>query len=1123
MADRYVPTRTLQQAVRRRETEVLKALGIPWQNGAPHIRCPYPDHSDEDPSWRWIERRAKACCTCTEGAHSIFDVVMHVEALDFEAAKLRIAEILKLDALIRSKDERHQAMDAAGLLRPRADQRDEQLARGYLAHRLGVARDQVPLPSTPVVGWRSLAYYDPPAKKNDRPTLVGHFPCTVFGTVAPDGRQHAHRIYTAGQGVGKAELPTGPDGRQRDPKKSARLTKGQSASGCVAVWGDPARARHLLLAEGIETSGALALAHRAEVEAGELAVAAALSTSGIRAFVPWPATRRITIAADRDEDRPSDDRGFKAGEKAACSFARTHQEHLKVLIALPGDPGEDVDWLDVLRSAGTEAVRVGIAGAQRFEPPTTNRASDNSEAGAGASEDEGEAVLREIVDRAKVDPSAPFERETLSALVAVRQDNPPAYQRAIRQLKHAGVRLRDLEGELRRASFRVIQGGPSTAATNPVVEAGSYFVTRDGMIAWRKETRDGSVAVPLCNFTARIVAEEVIDDGAERRTILAIEGAMPDGRRLACARVLAERYSAMNWVTEAWGTAPVILAGQGRKDQLRAAIQMLSGAVASRTVYGHLGWRRIGDHWAFLHSGGAICADGALDCIEVDTGTDGFLAYELPAVPAASEIADAVRASLALLDLGPDTITGPVLGAVYRAPLSEPSPVDFALHLAGPTGAFKTELAALAQAHFGPAFNGRRLPASWADTANMLEKKAFLAKDTVLVVDDFAPAGTTADTQRLHRDADRLFRAAGNRSGRARMRADGGSRPTYYPRGLIISTGEDVPSGQSLRARLLVLELTPGEIPIDRLSAAQAAAAEGMLAAAMAGYLRWLAPQIDRLEQTQPERQRALRDTLVQANQHRRTPDVAASLILGWETFLRFAAEAGAIGRDDAAHTLTRVRIALTDSADMQGAHLASEEPAQRFLALLRAALSSHRAHVADATSGAEPEDAACWGWQLNVIGSGAYEREEWRPNGECLGWIRNDGLLLDPDTAFATAQKLAREQGTSIPIKQRTLWKRLDEQGLLASRDQARGSTVRLTIQGMRRDLLHLRASTLAAETGQSDNVTGQRDETGQEEGPESRGLPGSGQFGQFGQKMKHRGPEERALRDAVGWEVEI
>ena len=53
--------------------------------------------------------------------------------------------------------------------------------------------------------------------------------------------------------------------------------------------------------------------------------------------------------------------------------------------------------------------------------------------------------------------------------------------------------MRDLERELRRASLRVIEGGPATAATDPAVEAGPYFVTRDGMIAWRKETRDGLV------------------------------------------------------------------------------------------------------------------------------------------------------------------------------------------------------------------------------------------------------------------------------------------------------------------------------------------------------------------------------------------------------------------------------------------------------------------------------------------------------------------------------------------------------------------------------------------------------------------------------------------------------
>ena len=831
--------------------------------------------------------------------------------MDFESAKRRVAEIIGRHDLIETKG--GQRMDAASLLQPPPDQCDERLGRGYLAWRLDVPPEQVPVPATRMVGRRDLPYYDPPPSEGKKPRLVGCFPCVVFETLAPDGRQHAHRIYVEHDGQGKAELGVDARGGQRDPKKSARLKEGQTAAGCAALWGDPATAPHLILSEGVETAAAVALAHRTEIDAGDLAIAAALSTSGIRSFAPWPATRQITIAADRDEDRPTGDAGHRAGERAARVFARTHHERLETRIALPGEPGQSIDWLDVLRGAGIEAVRVGIAAAQPYAPPVEEEDKPRDHGASGqAHDDELEDTLRAVAARASSDPSAPFEPEALAAIAALRRNDPPGYQRTLGRLKQAGVRMRDLDHEVRRASLRVIAGGPRTAPTDPAIEAGPYSVTRDGVIAWRKETRDGWVAVPLCNFTARIVAEEVIDDGAEQRTVFLIEGAMPDGRQLQRTHVPAERYATMGWVNETWGTTPVILAGQGRKDHLRAAIQMLSGSVPRRTVYGHLGWRRIGNRWAYLHSGGAIGSEGTIEDVEVDTSTDGLLSCQLPP-PEGAALGDAVRASLALLDLGPDTITAAILGAIYRAPLGEPSPIDFALHLAGPTGAFKTELAALAQAHFGAAFNGRHLPASWADTANMLEKKAFLAKDALLVVDDFAPTGTTTDVQRLHRQADRLFRAVGNRAGRARMRADGGSRPTYYPRGLIISTGEEIPSGQSLRARLLVLELTPGEITAVALSSAQAAATDGLLAAAMAGYLCWLASRIDGLKATLPERHRTLRDTLAQDVDHRRTPEIAASLILGWETFLRFAEEAGAISCADAASLLSRVRGALTE------------------------------------------------------------------------------------------------------------------------------------------------------------------------------------------------------------------
>ena len=159
-----------------------------------------------------------------------------------------------------------------------------------------------------------------------------------------------------------------------------------------------------------------------------------------------------------------------------------------------------------------------------------------------------------------------------------------------------------------------------------------------------------------------------------------------------------------------------------------------------------------------------------------------------------------------------------------------------------------------------PAWTRRHLPGSWSSTANATEGLAFAAKDALLVVDDYAPRGAAGDRQRLERDADRLLRAQGNRAGRQRMRADGSLRPARPPRGLILSTGEDVPPGQSLRGRLLILEVSPGDVPLARLTPHQHAAAAGLLARALAGFVRWLAPQYGELCGRLPAERAALRE-----------------------------------------------------------------------------------------------------------------------------------------------------------------------------------------------------------------------------------------------------------------------
>jgi hypothetical protein len=101
----YVPTKVITEAVKGRETEILSALGIGWNGKTNYIRCPYPNHGDEHPSWRWDAAKRRAHCTCTPSA-SIFDVVCNIKGVDFEAAKILVAEMIGRSDLIRRTGKR---------------------------------------------------------------------------------------------------------------------------------------------------------------------------------------------------------------------------------------------------------------------------------------------------------------------------------------------------------------------------------------------------------------------------------------------------------------------------------------------------------------------------------------------------------------------------------------------------------------------------------------------------------------------------------------------------------------------------------------------------------------------------------------------------------------------------------------------------------------------------------------------------------------------------------------------------------------------------------------------------------------------------------------------------------
>jgi hypothetical protein len=557
-----------------------------------------------------------------------------------------------------------------------------------------------------------------------------------------------------------------------------------------------------------------------------------------------------------------------------------------------------------------------------------------------------------------------------------------------------------------------------------------------------KITDDGE-RVQLANFSAKIMKEIRILDGINTETTMVMEG-RKGKTALPPVRISGSNWHTMAWVLQHWGSGCVIFPHSNVKEDLRAAIQLASKAEL-HIIYRYIGWNDTANGRQYLHKGGAVTKDGLDATVSVELPSE-LSRYTLHDKYDAKE---SLRASLALVRMLPPEI-GWTLWTATFAPLF--GPVDFAVHVTGRTGSFKSETMSLFQSHYGSGMDSRHLPGSWSSTPNALEAQAYLAANAVFVIDDFVPAGTSWQMKSYQTNADKIIRAQGNQAGRARLTDTSNLQQTYYPRGVIFSTGEDTPEGHSVRGRMMISELSPGDVIPEKLSVCQKD--RDKYPSAIYHTIKALCG-LDPKECDLTANAEEIRNSYLNVG-HTRTPSIIGRLAATGIWMLAFARKHGAITGPQLQEYTAEMQRSVVSTGERQKIYLESADPIEIFKSGLRQSVGSLANHLRRWNGGIPPKPVQM-GWSADNPDN---DLPNYRSHGPCIGWIRvdKDELYLDVNLGFNAIKKAC---GNDLSLTKQTLMKRLKDGGLMTRVDTHRGrNTIRIVCDGHARTVMCLQLS---------------------------------------------------------------
>lgn len=263
-------------------------------------------------------------------------------------------------------------------------------------------------------------------------------------------------------------------------------------------------------------------------------------------------------------------------------------------------------------------------------------------------------------------------------------------------------------------------------------------------------------------------------------------------------------------------------------------------------------------------------------------------------------------------------------------------------HIHADTGSFKTELAKLLMALYGPV-GSSALTYKWSGTPYGAEARAYALKDCLMLIDDLKPGTITNDA--LPKWV-AFVQAAVDAQGRKRATITGKAAASLPPRALLLSTGEAVPEAgeASYSARMLLGQLSSQPTGIRNQKLDEIKDKSPLFSGLMASYIDWLLTGNGRgaLEKFKEYQAASIKAEHTRLSNNFAANSTAAAILV------KFCQEAGLMTRAEAEIFELGHGAAIYQIVGRTGEKVKSERYSWKFLAALRDVITTGYAAVSN-------------------------------------------------------------------------------------------------------------------------------------------------------------------------------